>query len=272
MYCKYYGLKEHPFNITSDPLFFFLSEAHKEAVSHLLYGISQRKGILVITGEIGTGKTTLCRFLLNQLGENVKTAFIMNPPPSENQLLQSIAKDFGIRFKFKSNLYILWELNKFLLKESKKGNNVVLIIDEAQNLKPEVLEEIRLISNLETHKHKLIQIILVGQPELKERLSLHSLRQLQQRVIVRYDIKPLSKEEVKEYIRHRLEICGADGKLQFELNSIEAIFEFSQGIPRLINMICDRALLSGFAQEKDTIDTQTIVRCKEELGNYFNGG
>ena len=175
MYCKYYGLKERPFNVTSDPAFFFSSKKHNEALSHLLYGVSQRKGIIVLTGEIGTGKTTICRFFLNQIGKNVKTAFILNPTFSEIQLLESIVKDFGINPKNKTKLSMVLELNNFLLRESVAGNNLVLIIDEAQNLKPNLLEQIRLLSNLETEKDKLLQVILVGQPELNTRLNLYDL-------------------------------------------------------------------------------------------------
>ena len=169
MYCQFYGLKERPFNVTSDPAFFFLSDKHKEALSHLLYGVSQRKGIIALTGEIGTGKTTLCRFFLSQLSKNVKTAFILNPHFSEIQLLEAIVKDFGLKPKNNSRLTLIWELNKFLLKESEAGFNIVLIVDEAQNLRPVLLEQIRLLSNLETEKDKLLQVVLVGQPELNDK-------------------------------------------------------------------------------------------------------
>ena len=178
MYCQFYGLKERPFNVTSDPAFFFSSKKHKEAISHLLYGVSQRKGIILLTGEIGTGKTTICRFFLNQVAKNIKTAFILNPAFSETQLLESIIKDFGIYPKSKSKLDMVWELNNFLLRESTAGNNLVLIVDEAQNLQPNLLEQIRLLSNLETEKDKLLQVILVGQPELNNRINLYDLRQL----------------------------------------------------------------------------------------------
>ncbi len=269
MYCQYYGLKERPFNVTSDPAFFFLSQRHKEALSHLLYGVSQRKGIIVITGEIGTGKTTLCRFFLSQLGENVKTAFILNPNFSEVQLLEAIIRDFGITInKKKTRLSLIWELNKFLLNESSSGNNVVLIIDEAQNLKPAQLEQVRLLSNLETEKDKLLQIILVGQPELNYKLDLYELRQLQQRVMVKYHVTPLDRNDVETYINYRLNIAGSAGKVKFRDEAFQAVYDFSLGTPRLINIICDRALLAGFINETDTIDSVIINRCLEELGNY----
>lgn len=271
MYCQFYGLKERPFNVTSDPAFFFLSVKHKEALSHLSYGVSQRKGLLVITGEIGTGKTTLCRFFLNQLDQSIKTAFILNPYFSEEQLLEAIVRDFGIKLRNKSRLSFIWELNKFLLAQSERGNNVVLIIDEAQNLRPQVLEQIRLLSNLETEKHKLIQIVLVGQPELNRRLDFYNLRQLQQRIVVRYHITPLERNEIRSYIRHRLNISGSSGTVRFSDDAHEAIADFSSGIPRMINVICDRALLAGFVEETNEINLNIINRCTQELSSYFAG-
>ncbi|MDD5561277.1 MAG: AAA family ATPase [Candidatus Omnitrophica bacterium] len=275
MYCQFYGLKERPFNVTSDPAFFFSSKKHKEAISHLLYGVSQRKGIIVLTGEIGTGKTTICRFFLNHIGKNVKTAFILNPAFSETQLLESIIKDFGIAPQNKTKLDMVWELNNFLLRESDAGNNLVLIIDEAQSLKPSLLEQIRLLSNLETEKDKLLQVILVGQPELNNRINLYDLRQLRQRIMVRYHIGPLDGDEIKPYINHRLEVAG-DGpsgdkknhRIKFSDEAIDEIGRFSAGTPRLINMICDRALLAGFVSETNHIDLNIIKRCLEELDSY----
>lgn len=272
MYCQFYGLKERPFNVTSDPGFFFFSNRHKEALAHLSYGVSQRKGVIVITGEIGTGKTTLCRFFLNKLEKNVKTAFILNPYLPEIQLLEAIINDFGIKIKDKSRFSFVWELNKFLLNESEAGNNVVLIIDEAQNLKSHQLEQIRLLSNLETEKDKLLQIILTGQPELNRRLNLYDLRQLQQRITVRYHIAPLDKDEVKGYVEHRLNIAGSSmDKTKFSAEALEEIYNFSEGTPRLINIICDRALLAGFVAGAREIDFNIIRRCSEELGSYFRG-
>jgi general secretion pathway protein A len=269
MYCQFYKLKERPFNVTADPAFFFSSNQHKEALAHLEYGVTNRKGIIVITGEIGTGKTTLCRFFLNRLGSGVKTAFILNPYFSEIQLLEAIIKDFGINIRNKSRFSLVWELNTFLLHESEAGNNVVLIIDEAQNLKPHQLEQIRLLSNLETEKNKLIQIILVGQPELNRKLNLYELRQLQQRIMVRYHIMPLVKEDIKDYINHRLHVAGSSDRIKFTEEAVQMISDFSSGLPRLINIICDRALLAGFVAETNLIDGQIITGCSEELDHYF---
>lgn len=265
MYCQFYGLKERPFNVTSDPDFFFLSRKHKEALSHLMYGVTQRKGIIALTGEIGTGKTTLCRFFLNQLPKTTKTAFILNPHYSETQLLEAIVRDFGISTGTKTRFSFVWELNRFLLRESAAGNNVLLIIDEAQDLKPNQLEQVRLLSNLETDKEKLLQIMLVGQPELKEKLNLHELRQLQQRIMVRYHITPLDKTQIEEYVRYRLHIAGSAGKIQFTEEALVVIAQFSSGVPRLINIVCDRALLAGFVAETHSIDENILNRCIQEL-------
>ncbi|MFY9402758.1 MAG: AAA family ATPase [Candidatus Omnitrophota bacterium] len=272
MYCKFYGLKERPFNVTSDPAFFYLSSKHKEALAHLHYGVSERKGIIVLTGEIGTGKTTLCRFFLGELGKNVKTAFILNPRFSETQLLESVVTDFGILPLGKSKLGMVSQLNEFLLQESSLKNNVVLIIDEAQNLKPGLLEQIRLLSNIETEKEKLLQVILVGQPELNARLNLYELRQLRQRVMVRYHILPLEHREIADYIEHRLNVAGLAGGIEFSIEAIEGISNFSSGTPRLINMICDRALLAGFTAGSKNIDRNIINKCLEELDSYAIGG
>lgn len=271
MYCQFYGLKERPFNVTSDPSFFFSSRKHEEALSHLFYGVTQRKGIIVITGEIGTGKTTLCRFFLEQLKKNTKTAFILNPYFSEVQLLEAIMKDFGINVSNKTRLSFIWEFNRFLLNEAEGGHNVVLIVDEAQNLKPRQLEQVRLLSNLETQKDKLIQIVLVGQPELNRRLDLYELRQLQQRIMVRYHITPLDSEEIKNYIKHRLSVAGSLDRIKFTDETLQIISDFSKGIPRLINIICDRALLAGFVEETNIIDLDIIKKSLKELESYFAG-
>ncbi|HQP10038.1 MAG TPA: AAA family ATPase [Candidatus Omnitrophota bacterium] len=269
MYKKFYHLKENPFNMTADPEFFFSSLHHKEAFSHLVYGIHQRKGILVVTGEIGTGKTTLCRTLLNHLDGETKTALVLNPNFSDIQLLKLIIKDFGIQGNLRNKLEIVEALNKFLLEETARGNNIVLIIDEAQNLSIKQLEQVRLLSNIETEKEKLLQIILVGQPELCDKLRLNELRQLNQRVAVRYHILPLERHELAAYIKHRLMIANtlkdSENQLHFTDEAIDIIFKNSGGTPRMINILCDRALLAGFAMETNRIDEHIIHKCIQEV-------
>lgn len=269
MYNNFYNFKENPFNVTSDPDFFFSSKNHAEAFSHLLYGITQRKGIIVVTGEIGTGKTTLCRTLLNNLNQKIKTAFILNPRFSDLQLLQMIVKDLGISGEFKNKFSLISALNEFLIRETNIGNNVVLIIDEAQNLGVSQLEQIRLLSNLETEKQKLLQIVLVGQPELDQYLKLPELRQLNQRVTVRYHIPPLDQKELEHYIHHRLKIASAQVqnkyKVYFTDTAIDAVYQHSYGTPRMINILCDRALLAGFVAETYTIDESIIHQCAQEV-------
>ena len=264
MYLELYGLKSSPFNITSDPQFFFESLSHKEALAALIYGIQERKGIILITGEVGTGKTTLCKTLLKKLPSEVKTSLILNPYFSEVQLLRAIVEDFGLEVKKRSRLDIIEKLNSFLVNISLSGKNAVLIIDEAQNLTNRQLEQIRLLSNLETAKDKLLQIILVGQPELKEKLSKFDLRQIRQRIFVKHDIFPLREEEVKEYVEYRLHQAGTT-EINILPESYKVIYEFSKGIPRLVNMICDRALLLGFVKESKVFDQEMFKTCIEEL-------
>lgn len=271
MYCQYYGLSDRPFNVTADPAFFYASRKHDEALSHLLYGITQRKGIMCLTGEVGTGKTTVCRYLLAQLsrlGKEVKTALILNTHYSDVELLEAIVRDFGINAPQSAMLPLLSSLNAFLLRESAAGNNVVLIIDEAQGLSREQLEQVRLLSNLETEKDKLLQIILVGQPELNAVLENYSLRQLNQRIVVRYHISPLNKDEIREYIAHRLRVANSQ-RLTFSDDALEAVAEFSLGTPRLVNILCDRALLAGFVAQTDRIDSPIIERSLAELQSIY---
>ncbi|MDP2911875.1 MAG: XrtA-associated ATPase [Candidatus Omnitrophota bacterium] len=270
MYLEYYGLREKPFSVTADPSFLYLSKKHREAISHMQYGIQERMGFLEITGEIGAGKTTICKALLNKLDERTKTAFILNGNLSEVQLLQAITEDFGIQVKNKNKITMINELNKFLLDQLKLKNNAVLIIDEAQNLKPSLLEQVRLLSNLETEKEKLLQIILVGQPELREKLASQELKQLRQRIAIRYHISPLLKDEAKGYISHRLSVAGVNNGDIFQEDAFEEIFKFSGGIPRLINILCDKALLSGFTADKKTIDSRMVKKCAKEIEGVFD--
>ncbi|MCQ9208685.1 MAG: XrtA-associated ATPase [Omnitrophica bacterium] len=270
MYERFFHLKEKPFNVTSDPAFLFFSRRHKEAFSHLIYGIKERKGFLEITGEIGTGKTTLCKALLNSLDKDTKTALILNPQLSRFQLLKTILDDLGVEIEKKTSGALLVKLNEFLIQQLSFGNNVVLIIDEAQNLNTSLLEQIRLLSNLETEKEKLLQIILVGQPELRDKLKSPKLRQLRQRVSVRYHILPLHRDEIDDYIRHRLSVAGSANSIRFSKEAIEEIYAYSQGIPRPINILCDKTLLAAFVNETKTINQKMVARCIAELEGNVN--
>ena len=265
MYTEFYGLKENPFNVTSDPGYLFMSKHHKEAYSHLLYGIKERKGFIEITGEIGTGKTTLCRALLRDISDQIKTALILNPSLSEFQLLQSILQDLGLPIEGKTKFSLLKTLNDFLIKELTHGNNVVIIIDEAQNLTGRLLEQIRLLSNLETEKEKLIQIILVGQPELKKRLSRDDLIQLRQRIAIRYHILPLDKDEIRDYIHHRLRVAGCTKTITFTDSAVDQIYSYTLGTPRLINVVCDKVLLTGFVEGTTYFNGDIINKATDEI-------
>jgi len=265
MYESFYGLREKPFNLTPDPRFLYLSKKHKEAFAHLLYGIRNRSGFVEITGEIGTGKTTICRTLLDQADPEVEIAFIFNPYLSATELLRAINEDFGIKSSAVTKKELIDELNAHLLERRKQGKNCVLLIDEAQNLSTPVLEQIRLLSNLETDTEKLLQIILVGQPELQEMLSSPELRQLNQRITARYHLKPLDYNEMVQYIWHRITKAGGRGKIRFTPRALREIYKYSRGIPRLINAVCDRALLIGYTRETKKIDHAIIKRTVKEI-------
>lgn len=271
MYLEFYGLKEKPFSLTPDPQFLFLSESHKKAIDYLLYGIEYREGFMVITGQIGTGKTTICRALLERLDKKIKTAVIFNSFLSEGKLLESIVKDFGITSKGVTKYDRINALNQFLLDRLMNGENAVLIIDEAQNLSIKVLEQIRMLSNLETDKEKMLQIILLGQLELEEKLRSSKLKQLNQRISIRYQLSPLNRKETEDYIYQRLMIAGSNGHITFSKTAIEEIYKFSHGVPRLINLICDRSLIAGFINESFLIDKELVKRAEKELeGNKGN--
>ena len=264
MYLELYGLKNSPFNLTSDPQFFFESASHKEALALLLYGIHEKKGIILITGEVGTGKTTLCKALLNKLPKTIKTSFLLNPYFSDVQLMQAIIEDFGLAVAKRGRLEIMKKLNSFLVETSSSGGGAVLIIDEAQNLTYRQLEQVRLLSNLETAQEKLLQIVLMGQPELFTKLKSESLRQLYQRIAVKYTLLSFKEEELKNYIEFRLKQAGAED-VRILPESYGLIYEFSKGIPRLINMLCDRALLFGFVKEEKMFTPEAFLACIEEL-------
>jgi general secretion pathway protein A len=266
VYESYFTLKCRPFSITSDPSFIFFSRRHQEAFDQLKYGISHRVGFMEVTGEIGCGKTTLCRALLNQLDERTKTAYIFNSSLTGMQLMQTILHDLGMDPVQKSRYELYNLLYHYLIDQLAQQHTVVLIVDEAQNLSVSLLEQIRMLSNLETDKEKLLQIILVGQPQLRDKLKRPSLRQLRQRIVIRYHLGELMKEEVMPYIKHRLVRAGAGPTTPFfEDNAVEAIYEFSNGVPRLINVICDKAMLMAFVRETQKINDSMIRECVEEV-------
>jgi len=265
MYDQFYGFREPPFNITPDPRFLFFSDRHREAYNHILFGIRERKGFIQITGEVGAGKTTLCRALLEELGPGYVTALILNPCLNPTQLLRSILTELGLEPGKADRATCLAMLNRFLLDQLAAGNDVVLLIDEAQDLSPELLEQVRLLSNLETDQRKLLQIVLLGQPELREKLNDRSLRQLRQRITVRYHLTPLSRPEIERYIQHRLQVVGANGRPAFTPWAIRSIFRYSGGIPRLVNAVCDKTLLAGFVEGKDLLTWRQVRRAIREL-------
>jgi general secretion pathway protein A len=265
MYQEFYGLREKPFVLTPDPQYLFLSESHRVAIDYLLYGIDQKEGFIVITGNIGTGKTTICRAFLEKLDKNVKTAVIFNSFLTEEELLESILLDFGFPSRGRSSKERIDALNKFLIRLLSQGRNAVLIIDEAQNLSIPVLEQIRMLSNLETEKEKMLQIILFGQLELDEKLQSPELKQLNQRISIRHHLLPLNRMEMESYIYQRLIVAGAQGGITFSKSALDEIYKLSGGTPRLINLLCDRALLGGFVEQTYYIDKGIIKKAKKEL-------
>jgi general secretion pathway protein A len=265
MYEAFYGFREKPFNLTPDPKFLYLSGKHNEAFAHLEFGLRQKGGFIVVTGEVGTGKTTLCRYFLERLDENTVSAFILYPALGTTELLRAVNRDLGVANDGKSDKELIDALHEFLLSSRKLGKSIVLVIDEAQNLSRDVLEQVRLISNLETNTEKLIQIVLIGQSELNEKLAQRDLRQLAQRITARYHLNPLSREEMERYIRHRLAVAGGNGMVDFTSAAIRRIHRFSQGIPRLTNLACDRALLAGYVLETSEITPSLVRRVVKEL-------
>jgi general secretion pathway protein A len=270
MYNQFYGFREPPFNITPDPRFLFFSDRHREAFNHILFGIRERKGFVQITGEVGAGKTTLCRAVLEELGPNFVTALILNPCLDTTELLRTVLTEFGLEPGRADRVECLEMLNRFLLEQLEKGNDVVLLIDEAQDLSPELLEQVRLLSNLETDQRKLLQIVLLGQPELREKLDDRSLRQLRQRITVRYHLTPLDRGEAERYIQHRLQVAGGNGRPAFTSWAIRSIQRYSGGIPRLINAVCDKALLAGFVDGTDLLTWRQVRRAIRELEGDFS--
>jgi general secretion pathway protein A len=262
---EYYGLSEDPFSITPNPRFLFYGSKHREALNHMLYGIRARKGFVQITGEVGAGKSTLCRALLSQLGNNYSTALILNPMLDPDQLMRAIATEFGLDARGLDRLEILEEINLFLLHQVEQGRESVLVIDEAQDLTNELLEQVRLLSNLETDDRKLLQIVIMGQPELRDRLNDPALRQLRQRITVRYHLNPLKRAEIGDYVHHRLSVSGSKGRPRFTGPALWRVYCYSQGIPRLVNAVCDKSLLAGFVQQRGRIDFTLVGRAIREL-------
>lgn len=268
MYASYFGLKSEPFSIAPDPHYLFMSERHREALAHLLYGLGGGGGFVLLTGEIGTGKTTLCRLFLEQIPPDCNVAYIFNPKLTVPELLQSVCEEFRIAVPQATSPTVkvyVDRLNEFLLQAHAAGRNNVLIIDEAQNLSAEVLEQLRLLTNLETRERKLLQIILIGQPELREMLARPELEQLAQRVIARFHLDALTPAETDHYIRHRMEVAGLDRPFPFEPRAVKRVHEVSRGVPRRINLLCDRALLGAFAASRATVDRKTVDQAGEEV-------
>ena len=266
MYATYFGLTDEPFAITPDPRYLFMSERHREALAHLFYGLGNRGGFVQLTGEIGAGKTTICRSLLATLPKNVDVALIMSPMLGVRELLLTICDELRIQQPAgnPSTKELVDRLNQHLLAANAKGRKTVLIIDEAQNLSAEVLEQIRLLTNLETERHKLLQIFLIGQPELREVLQQRGLRQLAQRVTARYHLGALTQTETLQYVRHRLSIAGCEQEL-FTLGALRKIFKISNGVPRTINILCDRALLGAYVTGQDLVDTRIVRNAAREV-------
>jgi general secretion pathway protein A len=264
MYAAYFGLKQEPFSIAPDPRLLFMSEQHREALAHLLYGVQGGGGFVLLTGEIGTGKTTVCRSFLEQVPRQVQLAYIFNPKLTVLELLETVCHEFGVPMDLPAHRAAtvkdyLDPLNEFLLRSHAAGRNSVLVIDEAQNLAPEVLEQLRLLTNLETSERKLLQIILIGQPELRDMLARPELEQLAQRVIARYHLRAMAPQESELYVRHRLEACGLQRPLPFNRAALRSIHAATGGVPRRINLLCDRALLGAYANGQGEV-TRRVVR------------
>ena len=258
MYLKFFGLNERPFAITPDIQYLYLGKQHEQALDTLMYGINQRLGFSLLTGEVGAGKTTLSRALLARLPGSVATALLVNPLLSVPEMLKAITKDFGIPVRYNSPQKQIDALNRFLLKQAEEGRNALVVVDEAQNLSMEALESLRMLTNLETDKTKLLQILLVGQPELLKRLRSHELRQLDQRITTRYHLVALSQVEMMRYLNHRICIAGGGGKVFFDPKAYKLIYSETKGYPRLINLLCDRALMAAYVRESYVVDRPAV--------------
>ena len=267
MYLRFFNLRESPFNLTPDPRFLFLSAQHEEALTHLLYGIYERKGFIEITGEVGTGKTVLCRVLLERLDKTVSTALIFHSYLTKMELLQAITDDFGLQPRETTSKGYIDVLNEYLLHEFAAGHNAVVVIDEAQNLEPTVLEQLRMLSNLETERVKLLQIILVGQPELHAKLATLQMRQLEQRIAVRFHMHELTRTETEQYITHRMSVAGGAHTVTWSRRALRLIHHHTGGIPRRINLLCDRVLMTAFVRETHRVSAAIVRRSVQELAS-----
>lgn len=267
MYLKHFNLTERPFSITPDPRFLYMSARHKEALAHLLFGLGEGGGFVQLTGEVGTGKTTICRCLLEQVPENVDLALVLNPKVTAIELIATVCDELGIAYPQEFTIKTLIDvLNEYLLEAYTRGRRTVLIIDEAQNLSADVLEQVRLLTNLETSTQKLLQIVLIGQPELRSLLESDGMRQLSQRITARYHLDPISREETEAYIKHRLQICGSSRNI-FSRRAVNRIQKLSGGIPRLINVLCDRAMLGAYVEGKTQVDLKVLKKAAREAIN-----
>jgi len=266
MYEQHFGLTERPFSIAPDPRFLYMSQQHREALAHLLYGVGEGGGFVQLTGEVGTGKTTICRCLLEQVPDHVDVALILNPRVSAMELLASLCDELGIDYaRDTTSIKLLTDvLNAHLLETHARGRRTVLIIDEAQNLDADALEQVRLLTNLETTREKLLQIVLIGQPELRSLLAREELRQLSQRITARYHLEPIQRSETAAYIRHRLQVCGASDAI-FNEAAIDLVQKLSGGVPRLINVMCDRAMLGAYVEGKRKVDAAIVIRAAREV-------
>lgn len=266
MYTGFFGLHSQPFSIAPNPDFLYLSGRHAEALAHLRYGLGDAGGFVLLTGEVGTGKTTVSRALLQELDEQTELAFILNPTLSELELLATICDELRIRYKKSdASLKLLGDkIKNRLLKNHQQGKQTLLIIDEAQHLQPVVLEQLRLLTNLETNSRKLLQVILIGQPELQQLLQRSDLRQLAQRITARYHLMPLTEAEVQQYLSYRLKVAGSERPV-FEAAAVRQLFQRSQGIPRLLNLLADRAMLAAFARQKPLVGKAEVQQAAKEI-------
>jgi general secretion pathway protein A len=265
MYTQFYGLLRPPFEMTPDPSFLYLGEAHREGLATLVYGVTSGKGFVMLTGEVGTGKTTLVHALLGQLDSQTRSAFIFNPRLNPLDFFRILFEELEIEAEGRTKAEYLLSLNRFLIEGLEKNQKTLLIVDEAQNLSAEMLEEIRLLSNLETPRSKLIQIMLVGQPELKEMLRRPELRQLRQRIALAHHLRPFDEKELEDYVEERLRKAGYTGRRLFKKSALQELFHVTDGTPRLINSVCDSALLLGYAKQKTVIDQSLIREVADDL-------